>query len=169
MVEDLAHIHIHDHAPKYSHDYDHTNIHDLPPPAFNQAYMSVSALEAGLVDLPSLLTVSDATPNEIHTVPSLAFLLTHSQSGKRIVFDLGLRRDTEAYAPYVQMMIDKWMPVTVPQNVEESLRMGGLEASEVETVVLSHLHFDQYVLAFPPVLHSPPHYPAAPSDSPPVD
>lgn len=42
------------------------------------------------------------------------------------------------------MMIQKYMPVRVPQSVDESLRVGGLGPEEVEMVILSHLHFDQY-------------------------
>lgn len=128
------------------HHHHHDFTSDLPPPAYDQAYMDVSALEAGLIDLPSFLTVEGASSSEVRTVPSLAFLLTQSKTKERIVFDLGLRRDVDAYAPYVQMMIEKYMPVQVPQSVDESLRKGGLNPEDVKTVVLSHLHFDQYVL-----------------------
>ena len=68
--------------------------------------------------------------------------IVHRPSGTHLVFDLGLRRDVENHPPAVKAMLAH-MPVTVPQSVEESLRAGGRPPENVETVVLSHLHFDQ--------------------------
>ena len=39
------------------------------------------------------------------------------------------------------------MPVQVPQTVEESLEKGGLKREGIKTVILSHLHYDQWVTA----------------------
>ncbi|KAG2046623.1 hypothetical protein BDR06DRAFT_985516 [Suillus hirtellus] len=89
----------------------------LSAPSDEQVYMYVSALEGG------------------H--PSLAFCLRHSKSDKRVVFDLGIRRDIKEFAPAAT---ERFLP-TVKQTVAESLKAGGLgvQPSSVDVVVLSHL------------------------------
>ena len=114
----------------------------LPEPAPDQAFIHVSALEAGMIRLPLQIFVKGATPEEISDCPSLAFLLRHSKTGTELVFDLGLRRDSDSYPPAAQALL-KRMPIEVPQSVDESLVKGGKDPKEVQTVVLSHLHFDQ--------------------------
>ncbi|KAG1804612.1 hypothetical protein EV424DRAFT_1474425 [Suillus variegatus] len=89
----------------------------LPAPSDEQAYMYVSALEV---------------------CPSLAFCLRHSKSNKRVVFDLGIRRDIKEFAPAAT---ERFLP-TVKQTVAESLEAGGVQPSSVDVVVLSHLHWD---------------------------
>ncbi|KAF8590329.1 hypothetical protein K439DRAFT_1628007 [Ramaria rubella] len=57
-----------------------------------------------------------------HIAPSLAFFLR-------------VRRDTESFPPALQRFIKEEVPVN-------SLREGGMEPEEVETIVLSHLYYD---------------------------
>nr|GAT45047.1 predicted protein [Mycena chlorophos] len=117
----------------------------LPPPAPNQAFMHVSALEAGTIKIPTDLVIQNA-PHEFMHCPSLAFYLTHSASGKHFIFDLGLRKDFSTYAPSIQEhYIDEKtgrMPCAVPQDVAESCVKGGVDPKDVERVAISHLHFD---------------------------
>ncbi|KAL7279676.1 hypothetical protein ACG7TL_006083 [Trametes sanguinea] len=114
----------------------------LPAPKADQAYIEVSALEAGIMHLPLQLFMTGAAPDEVVVAPSLAFSLRHVPSGEHLVFDLGLRRDASTFPPIVQGVVEKYMPYTVPQSVEESLRKGGIEPEDMKTVVLSHLHWD---------------------------
>ncbi|KAJ7471314.1 beta-lactamase-like protein [Mycena galericulata] len=114
----------------------------LPAPEPTQAYMDVSALEAGIITLPMALYIKGAPPTEVAVCPSIAFVLQHSASGKQVVFDLGIPRNTENLPPAVKGVIAKYMPVQVLQDAAESLKKGGLDPADVETVILSHLHFD---------------------------
>jgi glyoxylase-like metal-dependent hydrolase (beta-lactamase superfamily II) len=107
--------------------------------------MDVSALEAGMITLPMALYIKGAPLTEVAVCPSIAFILQHSGSGERLVFDLGIPRNTELLPPTVKAVIAKYMPVQVPQDAAESLEKGGLAPVDVNTVILSHLHFDQYV------------------------
>lgn len=121
----------------------------LPPPALNQAYVDVSALEAGNICLPIDMLVAD-TERELAWCPSLAFSLRHSKTGFRIVFDLGTRRDFESYPPAMKKrMKELGFSSTVEQSVTESLEKGGVAAKEVDAVIVSHLHWDQYVTRSP--------------------
>ncbi|KAG2122292.1 beta-lactamase-like protein [Suillus cothurnatus] len=51
-----------------------------------------------------------------------------------VIFDLGIRRDLEGYTPLCQELIKA--------KVAESLVKGGVSPDEVETVIISHLHWD---------------------------
>ncbi|KAF7309136.1 Lactamase-B domain-containing protein [Mycena kentingensis (nom. inval.)] len=116
----------------------------LPAPAPDQAYMHVSALQAGMISLPEDLVLANH-PRVRHNCPSLAFYLEHSATGENLVFDLGLRKDVETYPPAARAYFegaDALMPVEVPQDVAESLSLGGVHPESVQRVVLSHLHFD---------------------------
>ena len=121
-----------------------TSSPSLPSPFTDQAYINVSALEAGIIYLPSKLYVMGASPSDVIKCPSLAFLLRHSKSNAHIVFDLGIRKDIGSYPPSIKETL-KELPVEIPQDVAQSLEKGGIRPAEVETVIVSHLHFDQCV------------------------
>ncbi|KAI3618246.1 hypothetical protein WG66_005629 [Moniliophthora roreri] len=114
----------------------------LPPPAPNQAYCDVSALESGLVQLPTAAFIDDGEPGDVPIGPSLSFLLRNTKNNKTVVFDLGIRKDWENYPPAVVQRIHDFFGVDVPQDVSESLIKGGMESSDVDYVCLSHVHFD---------------------------
>ncbi|KAF8529342.1 Metallo-hydrolase/oxidoreductase [Gautieria morchelliformis] len=116
---------------------------ELPSPKLNQAYVHASVLEAGHLNLVESFAVQGGSPTKCSVVPSMAFLLRHSQSGKILIFDLGLRKDWENYPPGVLDIIKKNnVNLNVPVDVVTSLRRGGLEPVQVDFVILSHIHFD---------------------------
>ncbi|KAH6995900.1 beta-lactamase-like protein [Ilyonectria sp. MPI-CAGE-AT-0026] len=76
------------------------------------------------------------------TSPSFSFLLEHP-SGRKLVFDLGIRKDFNNYSP----KITEYLPSTnydiqVQKNVVEILEESGIEAKDVEAVIWSHWHWD---------------------------
>ncbi|KAG9185102.1 3-hydroxyisobutyrate dehydrogenase [Alternaria panax] len=112
----------------------------LPAPVHDQTYVTVSALEAGQLTLPEKLFVTDANPESRTTVPSLSFLIRHGSS--KLVFDLGLKRDFSGYREAQQHHIAQRQPTIVSPDAAESLRRGGVDPKDVDTVVLSHVHWD---------------------------
>ncbi|KAG1877212.1 hypothetical protein F4604DRAFT_1581007 [Suillus subluteus] len=110
----------------------------LPAPSNEQAYMYVSALEAGHLSVLLDLILAVDQPDEPMVCPSLAFFLHHSKTNKQVVFDLGIHRDIKEFAPAAT---ERFSPV-VKQTVAESLEAGGVRPSSVGVVVLSHLHWD---------------------------
>ncbi|KAG8631915.1 hypothetical protein KVT40_001055 [Elsinoe batatas] len=76
------------------------------------------------------------------TCPSLSFLIEHP-SGRKLVWDLGIRKDWQNYSP----SIAAYLPTTkykiqVEKNVADILRDGGVELETIEAVVWSHWHWD---------------------------
>jgi glyoxylase-like metal-dependent hydrolase (beta-lactamase superfamily II) len=118
----------------------------LPPPAENQIYVTISALEGGSLTLPESLFITDADPQKRTTVPSLCFLIRHTspESSKttNLVFDLGLKRDFSKYTETQQHHIAQRQPTSTSPDAGESLRSGGVNPEEVGVVVLSHVHWD---------------------------
>ncbi|PFH53966.1 hypothetical protein AMATHDRAFT_72986 [Amanita thiersii Skay4041] len=113
----------------------------LPPPSVDQAYCRVSALEAGHLEVPLQYFISNPSQERLEA-PSLAFLLRHSSNNQHILFDLGIRRDWRKLPPAAIERVDEFFTPRVPQDVIESLGKGGLEPSDIQTVFLSHCHWD---------------------------
>jgi hypothetical protein len=67
--------------------------------------------------------------------PSFSFLLEHS-SGRKLVYDLGIRKDWQNYAP----KIANYIPTTkydirVTKNVTEILEEGGVRVRDIEGII----------------------------------
>src|SRR5690349_3304101 len=74
--------------------------------------------------------------------PSFSFLLEHG-SGRKLVFDLGIRQDWQNLAPD----ISNYIPSTnytfdMDKNVIEILEENGVAGKEIEAVIWSHWHWD---------------------------
>jgi glyoxylase-like metal-dependent hydrolase (beta-lactamase superfamily II) len=111
----------------------------LPSPSDDQAYMDVSALEAGHLSVPWALIAAGDQPDDPMVCPSLSFFLRHSKNNKRVVFDLGIQRNIKDFAPAAT---ERFLP-DVKQTVIDSLKAGDVPPSSIDMVVLSHLHWDQ--------------------------
>jgi hypothetical protein len=59
----------------------------LPPPNSDQNYVSVFAIEGGMITLPDEAFVSPANPYDKRSVPSLAFLIEHPGSNVSVILD----------------------------------------------------------------------------------
>lgn len=115
----------------------------LPPPAKDQAYVDVSALRAGMIEIPLEWVIDTAKPGERLNLPALSFLLKHSKTGDTFVFDLGIRKDWQNIGPGAAERLKKMQfSIDVQQDVVESLAAGGLSADDIKNVCISHLHLD---------------------------
>lgn len=77
------------------------------------------------------------------SVPSYSFLIEHS-SGRKLLFDLGIRKDWENLSPATAGLIDKIGPakLEVKKGVREQLEEHGVHGSSIEGIIWSHWHFD---------------------------
>jgi glyoxylase-like metal-dependent hydrolase (beta-lactamase superfamily II) len=76
------------------------------------------------------------------SAPSLSFLLQHP-SGRKLVWDLGIRKDYTNYAP----TIAEYIPTTkykieVGDDVADTLDKNGIPRKDIEAVIWSHHHWD---------------------------
>lgn len=69
------------------------------------------------------------------TSPSHSFLLEHS-SGRKLVFDLGIRKDYQNYSPKIASYIPTTKyDIQVTSNVADILEDGGVKLKEIEAVI----------------------------------
>ncbi len=74
--------------------------------------------------------------------PAYSFLITHP-SGRKLLFDLGVRKDFENLAPRIveRMKAGNWQ-VTVQKGVREQLEEHGVKGESIEAIIWSHWHWD---------------------------
>ncbi|TVY65704.1 Cytochrome P450 monooxygenase andK [Lachnellula suecica] len=75
-------------------------------------------------------------------IPAFSFLIEHP-SNRKLLFDLGVRKDKENLAPKIKDRLETggWK-VETRQGVREQLEANGVKGSEVEGIVWSHWHWD---------------------------
>ncbi|TBU30188.1 Metallo-hydrolase/oxidoreductase [Dichomitus squalens] len=115
----------------------------LPPPAANQAYIKVSALEGGFVKAPLSIFLEKVPPSEFVVVPSISFLLRHTSRPETFVFDLGIHKHWATLDPALRAEYDALgADMTVPEDVADALRKGNLDPADVTYASISHAHAD---------------------------
>ena len=128
-------------------------ISSAPPP---HTKVQIHALSAGHFSLPEDQFVSPALPAARKTVPSLCFLIQHTNllTGitTRIVFDLGLRRDTDRYSEPIRHHIVSRQPVVTDPDITKSLMAGGLGSENIDYIIYSHVSV--FTVALAPVTSS---------------
>ncbi|KAM7208234.1 phenylacetone monooxygenase [Naviculisporaceae sp. PSN 640] len=82
---------------------------------------------------------------------SLSFLIEHP-SGRKLVFDLGIRKDPENLAPKISSYLPSTRYTIKSHNVVDILEEGGIKGEEIEAVIWSHWHWDHIgdPSSFPP-------------------
>jgi hypothetical protein len=105
--------------------------------------VSVHALSCGHFTIPEYQFVHPVSRDARKSVPSLGFLIQHQDAftGRitRIIFDLGLRRDLKRYPAPIQKHIETRQPLTTDPDVTKSLARGGLEPTDIDYVLYSHV------------------------------
>ncbi|CAD0013444.1 unnamed protein product [Aureobasidium pullulans] len=88
------------------------------------------------------------------TGPTFSFLIEHN-SGKRLLFDLGIRKDADNMAPtIVHSFKSKGWTVKAEKNTADILQEAGfdIQGGAIDAVIYSHHHFDHVgdMTTFPP-------------------
>lgn len=75
--------------------------------------------------------------------PAFSFLIEHTASGRKFLFDLGVRKDWENLpAAIVKRIKDGGWTVTIEKGVADILQEGGVAAKDIEAIFWSHHHWD---------------------------
>ena len=108
--------------------------HDSPP-----SLTSTSRLQ-----YPTSFFFTPIPGHDTVTVPSLSFLIEHPPTNRKLLFDLGTRKDTENLPPRIQTLFQHPnVKANVTHNVADILNQSGLVSpADIEAVILSHHHFD---------------------------
>ena len=92
--------------------------------------------------------------HEFLNLPTFAFYIYHARLHKRLLFDMGCRKDWWNLPPAVINAIKSHsVPgLRITSEIHEILAAGGLDPKAIDTVVWSHFHFDHVgnIQQFPP-------------------
>lgn len=76
-------------------------------------------------------------------LPSFSFLIEHSGSQRKILFDLGLRNDFSSHPPAVQnFLAESGWDLRVTKDIPDILKDGDILPNDIDAVIFSHHHFD---------------------------
>jgi len=98
----------------------------------------------------STLTIPEAfvltpysSPTAAYRVPAVSFLIQHQPSGKKLMYDLGVRKDWQTAFPsgVMEMARDLWDAEALVDTAE-LLKAGGVDPESVDAIVFSHFHWD---------------------------
>ncbi|EXJ62727.1 hypothetical protein A1O7_03165 [Cladophialophora yegresii CBS 114405] len=111
---------------------------------------SPSTIRVRMIDTTARMTVraeSFVEPvqpgHEILNLSAVAFLLEHEPSGRKVMFDLGVRKDYWNYAAILQKRIGTVIPsLRVDKGVPEILEDKGIDLGSISSVIWSHYHWD---------------------------
>ncbi|KAL1988986.1 hypothetical protein VTN96DRAFT_5749 [Rasamsonia emersonii] len=73
---------------------------------------------------------------------AFAFLIENPRSGRRVLFDLGLRKDWQNLAKPQYERIQTTFKLSVEKNVADILTENGVPLESVDSIIWSHWHFD---------------------------
>jgi len=84
--------------------------------------------------------------------PVFAFLIEHAATGRRVMFDLGVRKDPENGAPRIAEMFKAGWAMPVERDIAEQLVDDGVDLGSISAAIWSHSHFDHTgdISKFPP-------------------
>ncbi|KAJ7931685.1 beta-lactamase-like protein [Mycena leptocephala] len=77
--------------------------------------------------------------------PMLSFLVEHKTSQKRLMFDLGIRKDPQNFVPAIASFYTSGIfqvQSTSSKDITELLQDGGISLASIDAVIWSHSHFD---------------------------
>ncbi|KAJ7646950.1 beta-lactamase-like protein [Roridomyces roridus] len=117
--------------------------HNIPQ---SNALVTVKAFDVGSMSLANS-THSFYLPvlpgRETITAPMYAFLVEHQATGKRVMFDLGIRKDPSNLAPSLgAAFVSGAYQLNQTRDILQQLQDGGITLASIDTVIWSHSHFD---------------------------
>ncbi|KAL7788377.1 Metallo-hydrolase/oxidoreductase [Trichoderma ceciliae] len=136
------------------------NLRNSVPPTLDlpksDSTASVSLIDTGIrIRAPvSVFLMPSISGHEYIDCPAFSFLIENKTTGRRLLFDLGMRADWENLSPTIVQMIKRRgfeMAVKGCTNVSQVLESEGVALNSIEGVVWSHWHFDHTgdISAFP--------------------
>lgn len=76
-------------------------------------------------------------------LPAYSFLITHPSTHRKLVFDLGVRKNwEESPKPIVDRIKEGGWNITVEKDVAQTLEENGVKTKDIEAIIWSHYHWD---------------------------
>ncbi|KAL4966973.1 MBL fold metallo-hydrolase [Aspergillus stella-maris] len=116
--------------------------HTIPPGATARVCLIDTTTTIDNIPFARLVEPPVEGVTKIPILRTYSFFLENSQ-GRKVLFDLGARKDLQNLAPSVRSMLDTvdWV-VKVEKNVLDILQENGYKSTEFEAIIWSHHHWD---------------------------
>ncbi|KAH7021855.1 beta-lactamase-like protein [Ilyonectria destructans] len=113
-------------------------------PSFNTCEISLIDTTTDLVVKTSALIEPEIQGHEFLNLPTFAFYIYNPRLDKRVLFDMGSRKDWWNLPPEVVGAIEmKGVPaIRITKSFDEILSAGGVDPKTIDAVVWSHYHWD---------------------------
>ncbi|KAL2676500.1 hypothetical protein Neosp_010259 [[Neocosmospora] mangrovei] len=111
----------------------------------NEATCTLSIIDTTCsLTVPADTLVEPTIPgHEMMNFPTFSFLITHDTTRKRLLFDLGCRKDFWNLPEPISKTIDERVPgIKVDNNLADILQQGGINLEQIEAAIISHHHYD---------------------------
>ncbi|KAH8809486.1 hypothetical protein DL96DRAFT_567215 [Flagelloscypha sp. PMI_526] len=93
--------------------------------------------------LPAAIFLQPSLPGrDIYSPSSYSFLISNEKKHQKIMFDLGIRKDSENFAPAVLAQFAGTSTFTVEHDITEQLHAAGTPLEAINAVIWSHSHAD---------------------------
>lgn len=104
---------------------------------YSQATVSVKAFDIGHLTAPSSLVFAPVLPGqEVATGEMHSFLIEHGASNTRVLFDLGIRKDVQNFAPAIAGLFSSGLFQSQnATDIAKQLQQGGISLSSIDTVI----------------------------------
>ncbi|OAL33180.1 hypothetical protein AYO20_07497 [Fonsecaea nubica] len=119
------------------------------PPALNippsSSTVSVKIIDStSLIEVPIGLLFGPHIPgHDKLSCPSYSFLIEHGPLNRKLLFDLGTRKDWKNLAPRIaNTIIDHKWGLEVEKGVADILTEEGVDLKSIEGIIWSHWHYD---------------------------
>jgi hypothetical protein len=80
-----------------------------------------------------------ATAGDVLAAPGLVFLIEHDETGRRVMFDIGLRKDYDQLAPVIAQSGFGFgkgkLDAVIDKDVPTQLQEGGVDLGSIEAVI----------------------------------
>ena len=87
----------------------------------------------------SLFCEPEIKGHDVLDCPAYSFLVEHP-SGRKLLWDLGVRKDLENFSPSIVKRIkDGGWQITVEKNVADRLQEGGVKPEEIESIIWRYI------------------------------
>ncbi|KAF9267230.1 Metallo-hydrolase/oxidoreductase [Marasmius fiardii PR-910] len=113
------------------------------PQSTSTVSVRVFSIFADSTKLPVAMVWEPVLPGrETYHLPGYAFLIEHKGSKRRVMFDLGMRKDHDGFSPQIQTAFSPGLHFIIERDIVEQLQDGGVELESIEAVIWSHTHLD---------------------------
>ena len=124
------------------------------PPSSNTCEICLIDTTTDLLCRSSSLLEPVIQGHEFLNLPTFAFYIHNPRLNKRVLFDMGSRKDWWNLPPVVTRVIEeKGVPgIRIQKDMSENLSDGGVKPETIDAVVWSHFHWDHVgnIQLFPP-------------------